>query len=165
MTKDQAERDFPDATRYHRREWRVQRIGWVCMAVFLGAAIAGLFGGGPVSEVTATAGAGTLLTYDRFSRYGAKTLLQIDASTQSNLGKTLTVRIAHSFIDDFRILAITPEPTHTRTTTDNVEFSFAVASLPATVIFRLEPERLGSTSGEVRIDSVGSAYIAQFVYP
>ena len=49
-----AERDhenaFASGYEYHRREWAVQRIGWCVMTLVLAAAVAGVFGSGPVSR-------------------------------------------------------------------------------------------------------------------
>ncbi len=49
--------DLPEAARlvgediaHQRRTWRVQRIGWAAMAVFVAASLAGAFGVGPLAQ-------------------------------------------------------------------------------------------------------------------
>lgn len=43
---------------FQRREWVVQRVGWVVMAVLLVAALLGLFGPGPLSKSIAGSASG-----------------------------------------------------------------------------------------------------------
>ncbi|HKR79410.1 MAG TPA: hypothetical protein VJR69_06875 [Nitrospira sp.] len=60
--------------RFQARIWRIERIGWWGIAAILAAAIAGLFGRGPISRTTAPLadpahpGGGMLLDYERFGR-------------------------------------------------------------------------------------------------
>lgn len=45
---------------FQRKEWRVQRIAWTCMAVLILAAALGAAGSGPLSSRTAKARGGHL---------------------------------------------------------------------------------------------------------
>ena len=57
---------------FQRREWRAQQIGWIALGLFLAAALAGLFGGGPLSSARASdPGGGLTVDYQRFVRAGA----------------------------------------------------------------------------------------------
>jgi hypothetical protein len=52
-----------------RREWRVDRVGWVVMGLILVAGLLGVWGGGLLGSVTATGSDGRVLVdYDRFVR-------------------------------------------------------------------------------------------------
>jgi hypothetical protein len=161
-----AKRDQPSAFQseleYHRREWAVQRIGWILMAIVLAAAVAGVFGGGPLSRTSAPAGAHRV-EYERFARYGARTEIVVNVAKESADGQAATVAIGHSFLDDYRVEAVTPEPRATMDAGEHVSFTFDATS-GARIIFRLEPDAMGRHSGEVRIGS-DSVHVSQFVYP
>jgi len=50
MSRSPERCDSESDHRFHRNEWRLQRIGWVLVALFLVLAVAGLFGNGPLEE-------------------------------------------------------------------------------------------------------------------
>ena len=59
-------------TRFQKREWVWQRAGWVALALFLLAGLAGVFGAGPLANVTVRNAAGEF-EYQRFVRRHADT--------------------------------------------------------------------------------------------
>src|SRR6185503_10274526 len=60
-----------------RKTWTVQRIGWGGMALIVVAALAGVFGSGPLTRTEVTDNPQTFrLLYDRFGRYEGELVLQ-----------------------------------------------------------------------------------------
>ena len=97
--------------RFHRNEWRIQRIGWVLVALFLALAAAGLFGNGPLSRAHADS-AGGRLEYQRFTRFGLTTDLVVTPVASAN-GIT-RVEISGDYLEAFRVEHVTPEPAAVR---------------------------------------------------
>ena len=56
---------------HQRREWRIERVGWVLMAGLLLAGLLGLLGDGPLSRATAGSAGALSVEYDRLQRAAA----------------------------------------------------------------------------------------------
>lgn len=162
MAQHGQESDFEAEYQYHRREWMAQRVGWITMMLILAAALLGLFGRGPMSHVEAD-GQQFRLSYERFVRYNAPTELSVQATGATQRG--LEIHLAHTFIDAYKIEAITPEPSHMSSTGDAVMFRFDTAGPATRVTFRLEPDEIGLHTGTVRMGSNDGLLVSQFIYP
>ncbi len=69
---------LPEDMRFQRAEWRVQRIGRLLMLAIVIAALAGVFGDGPLATRFHASGDGVLqVEYDRFVRVGASARLLV----------------------------------------------------------------------------------------
>jgi hypothetical protein len=94
-----------------RREWTIQRIGWVVMVLLALAALLGLFGGGPFSEGTAGDRDGPLwVEYPRFARLQAPAELRLHVGSEAVPGNEARVWLDRDFIENVQIQHITPEP-------------------------------------------------------
>src|SRR5690349_14339918 len=80
---------------FQRRFDRVQKVAWRVLALLPVAAVAGLFGGGLLSEVTAGGAAGTV-TYDRFGRRSVDTQLEV---TVERGRSPVAISISRAFLD------------------------------------------------------------------
>jgi hypothetical protein len=145
---------------FQRRFERVQTIAWRILALLPVAAVAGLFGGGLFSQVTA-GGAGLRVSYDRFGRMSADTQLEV---TVKRAQPPVTVSISRGFLDGYDVSEVRPEPEHVTAQAGRVVFAFA--ALPgASVALTLQPKRVGSRSGTVTIAGSRPVQLHQFVYP
>ena len=101
------------ALSFQRRFGRVQRVAWWLLALVPVAAIAGLFGDGLFSEVTAgSERAGGTVTYERFGRRTADTELEVEFARPS---RTTDVAISRAFFDRYDTSEVRPEPLRVRT--------------------------------------------------
>jgi hypothetical protein len=148
--------------RFHRSEWRIQRIGWVLVALFLALAGAGLFGNGPLSHAHADNGTGRL-DYERFTRYGLSTDLLVTPASSTH-GVT-RVQISGDYLEAVRVEHITPEPAAVRLAGPNVIYEFASAAPGASISFHISPQRLWRHSATVTIDGGAPLEISQLTYP
>jgi hypothetical protein len=148
--------------RFHRSEWRIQRIGWVLVALFLALAGAGLFGNGPLSHAHADNGTGRL-DYERFTRYGLSTDLLVTPASSTH-GVT-RVEISGDYLEAVRVEHITPEPAAVRLAGPNVIYEFASAAPGASISFHVSPQRLWRHSATVTIDGGAPLEISQLTYP
>ena len=148
--------------RFHHSEWRIQRIGWVMVALFLALAVAGLFGNGPLSHAHADNGAGRL-DYQRFTRYGLTTDLVVTPAASTH-GVT-RVEISGDYLEAFNVEHITPEPAAVRLAGPNVIYEFASAAPAASISFHMSPQRLWRRSATITIDGGAPLEVSQLTYP
>src|SRR4051795_2344461 len=145
---------------FQRRFRRVQTVAWRVLALVPVAAVAGRFGGGLVSQVTAV-GAGVTVSYDRFGRRSVDTQLQV---TALRARPPVAVSISRGFLDGYSVSEVRPQPQRVSAYADRLVFAFS--ALPGgAVSFTLQPRRLGSSSGTVTVAGSRPVHVRQFVYP
>jgi len=145
---------------FQRRFRRIQTVAWRVLALLPVAAVAGLFGGGLFSQVTAGA-AGMTVSYDRFGRRSVDTQLQV---TLMRARPPVAVSISRGFLDGYDVSEVRPRPEHVTAYADRLVFAFA--ALPgASVSFTLQPRKLGSSSGSVTVPGSRPVHLHQLVYP
>ena len=161
-SRSQKQDDFESELVFHRTEWRVQRIGWVLVALFLAFAVAGLFGNGPLSRVHIQNAAGRI-DYERFTRYGLSTDLVV--TPVSGAQGVSRVAISANYLEGFRIERTTPQPAAVRMTGPDIVYEFASAAPGASISFHIRPQQLWRHSAAVTIDGGAPLHISQLTYP
>lgn len=147
-----------------RRSWLAQRIGWVALVAFLIAAGLGVFGGdGPLRE--AKAGATSAVSYDRFTRFGSPTELEILPSPADVRNAKVDVALDAAYWLDFRVDAVTPEPDAVRAAAGQIVYTFLSSAEPEQVSFRITPLESGVQRGRVRIGGGETVEFTQLIYP
>lgn len=164
-TKTKDHEGFQSELAFHQREWRIQRIGWVFIALVPLLALAGFFGGGPLSEVRVTDAAVGTLQYERFVRRGAGTVVTIEPGANTRPAKGVRVALASDYLRAFRIEQITPEPSHTRLARGQVIYEFEQAEPGATITFHLQPQEIGTHRTELTVGASAPVTVRQFTYP
>jgi hypothetical protein len=145
---------------FQRRFQRVQTVAWRVLALLPVAAVAGLFGGGLFSEVTA-GGDGVTVTYERFGRRSVDTQLEV---TLARSKSPVAVAISREFLDGYDVSEVRPQPEDVTAYADRLVFTFAAPS-GASVALTLQPKRVGSITGAVTVAGSRPVDLRQFVYP
>ena len=143
-------RDREDMS-YHRRNWAVQRTGWLLMALLLLLGLLGGLGGGPLARTTRGAG-GFSMRYDRVVRLSAPTtwVLRIPAATAGRVELTLE----DSLLARIEIDGWSPPPDRVTATSQGQRLEFLTPDNgSATIRFQFTPKRLG----RIRTDVGGGA--------
>ena len=123
---------------FQRREWRAQQIGWIALGLFLAAALAGLFGGGPLSSARASdLHGGLTVDYQRFVRAGAAQRLLFEINTPA--ASPVELRLSRAYLDAIRVEHVLPPPASTTATGEWTTFVFA----PGTRVVTLDGEARG----------------------
>ncbi len=114
---------------FQRRVWRVQRIGWIVMALLVVAGLAGLTGHGPMAKASAGAAEdGLVITYDRLTRYETPARLALHvAPGVAASDSTVAVWINRDFVNAMQIGAVVPTPVEAQAAGDGVIYTFRVA--------------------------------------
>lgn len=151
---------------FQRREWRVQRVGQVLMALLVAGGLLGLFGAGPLSRATATGGAGLRVDYRRFERVQAPTALRIHVHPQAVSAGRAEVWLDRAYLEGSLILAVDPPPAAVAAAGDRLVYAFDMAdpTRPAVVVVHLRLQQAGLQTGRVGV-AAGSVSFRQLVYP
>lgn len=154
---------------HHRSEWRLHRVGWAIMAMFLLAALAGLFGGGLLSDATATSQDGRLtVEYERFVRGGGESQLTIRASARDGEDGPVRIALDQGFLTRNEVRSISPEPAAVVASGDRLLYEFDAAAGSSLVVrMDLRPSAgdYGANEATVTDGSGQSVQLWQFVYP
>lgn len=149
---------------FQRREWRIQKLGWALMFLFLVAAVLGIFGTGPVSNATVgERDSAAWADYQRFGRRGAPLTLRVHvrpAATQ------FRVVLDRAYVETVRVQAVTPQPQSTQAAADHLIYIFEAAEpgQATAVTFDLQADQIGLTSGRVQAEGRELGFV-QFIYP
>jgi len=148
-----------------QREWKIQRIAWFLMALFVALALLGFFGAGPLSSRVVTSSDGRFrLEYNRFERFQAPSTLhlQLRASGQS----AARVWISRKFMENVKVDSIVPAAERVEMRDDGFVYTFSVPPAePSSIVFQLETEQMGSYPVRIRVDDGPSLETPYWVYP
>ena len=151
---------------FQRREWTIQRIGWLVMAVIIVAALIGLLGAGPLSSTAAEAGP-LQLQYSRFERRHAPTELEVSVASSTIDQEQVEVWFSSDYLSRIEITSIMPEPEEVMVTDDRAIYRFSIddQAQRATILIALEHDDPGITTGRIGMIDGPELTFSQFVYP
>ncbi len=152
---------------FQRREWRMERAGWVVLAIVVIAAAAGLFGGGPVSHARASDQSGHLvIEYERFLRASAPSELHLQVFPAAATGAEVTVWADQSYLRDVEVSSIVPAPKRVEQRGRRILYVFSSndAAEPSEITFRYEPTRAGRLNGRFGVSEGAPAEVRQFAF-
>lgn len=153
--------------RFLRREWRIQRVGWAVMGLVVVMAATGLFANGPLSKARAgSADAGFEVSYERFARNTASTVLEFTVGQAVIQEGQVHLWISQDYLQAVEVLSVQPEPSSVSADAEGVTFTLDVGdAAPVPVAMFVRPAEMGRYSGEVGTRDGGRWRIAQFIYP
>ena len=160
--------------RFNLWEWRIQRMGWVLIALFLLAALVGLFGGGVLSNATARDegdGYELALGYPRFGRAESTLQLDLQVTAPGQSADEVSAKLSGQFVEKVTITSISPEPDSSAAEGDTVVYTWQVEewSEPLVVRFEYESRDWRMLSGTFEVDAgsepLGQVAFEQFLFP
>lgn len=148
---------------FQRREWSIQRLAWIGMALLVLLGLAGLFGPGPLSRATAGT-QGLWASFYRFIRYEDPTTLRLELQPS---GKEARLWLSRDYAQAAGIERITPQPAQVLIEPERYGYVFALGQGkgPVTVSFSLQPEQMGRLEGQVGLEGQGTLEFWQWVFP
>ena len=153
---------------FQQRDWRVQRVGRIAMAVILIAALAGAFGDGVLSSRTVRTADGRLaVEYDRIARHGAPQPLRVHVAARAPGDSIVDVWIAQQYVHGIVMREISPPPAETWAGGERLVYRFRLADLPRTavIVFQADANDLWNRSGAIGLVNGDSVRFRQFVLP
>lgn len=151
---------------HQKREWKIERIGWLIMAAVILAAFLGLFGGsGPLltERRPMPERREVQLEYPHFGRYQSLSVLTFHHMPQSG-GHPFAIWLDEAYLGHFDLQRVTPTP-YSMTASDGKLF-FRFHGQPRTVTFHLQAEVVGPLTGRAGVaDAPQELRFRQFFYP
>jgi hypothetical protein len=151
----------------HERHSHVVRIVFsIIGTLVLAAAVAGLFGRGPLSNASKSDPSGKLMVqYDRFERAQAPAEIKIELKNPSQ--ELVPVAFNREFVDAIEIKRIDPDPEQIESAPGKLIYYFRPAGGADSirVLMRFEFQKAGSLSTAISADNSPELHFKQFVYP
>jgi hypothetical protein len=123
-----------------QRRWGVfQRVGRIVFVLLIAAAIAGVFGTGPLAHATASAPT-FQVEYDRFLRSAQSSSLQVSPQTQQGGGGDVAVSTAYT--SAIQLSDVTPQPDSETAEQDRIVLAYQ-NRLPAQIQIGIAPKTIG----------------------
>lgn len=145
--------------------WKLQRAGWICMFLFILAAVLGFTGTGPLGQVRAR-GAGIEVDYSKFKRRCAPSVTEVRVSPVAP--GPVRVWISREYLGHFAVEHITPQPQSTASSEQIVSYTFANVPEQALVAYfhlRGLESTVGWVSGSIGVEGAGEVKLSEFVWP
>jgi hypothetical protein len=160
--------DLEEHLRVQRIGWLVSRIAWSVMAAIVVAALAGVFGGGPLGARTSVHPSGIALHYDAFGRYGADSILRFEVPASAAEGDDRSVWLDADYVQSMKVDNISPEPDMVTQSDGGYRYTFVVSDRASVleVTFDLTAAKVGRTHGgfsDGTADQITT--FAQFIFP
>jgi|SRR5687768_10094304 hypothetical protein len=161
--------DIPEDPEFHRREWRLQRIGWAVLALVAAAALLGAFGRGPLAHAEAMSAEGTVhVSYERIARMHSPVRLEFTiAPGLAGADGRVRLWLDRRYAEQLEITGIQPEPAEVSVTPALLVYHFAVSDggRPVRVTFAVEHDRAGLVRAGAGVLPQGTVQLGQFVFP
>lgn len=149
-----------------RFEFQVRRFGFVLLLLIVGAALAGLFSKGYLSDSRLTNADGTLsLHYEKFNRLLSDADMKIIAVSSG--GKRDRIILGSDFMESFRIDNLQPQPDkmYSRNGKLIIEYENPQAGVPQTMWLSLTPMKAGFIKSTVAVNDGPETTFRQLIYP
>ena len=153
--------------KHQRLEWKVERAGWIVMALFILAALAGLLGRGPLSDsVAGERGSRLWAEYQRFARYQAPAIIRVHLTPGDSPEGKVRLRLNRDFIERIELRLVDPEPEIVAADAGGMVYTFLLAAgQPTTVTYHLEANAFGSLPVSLAVEGGDALSFRQFIYP
>ena len=145
---------------FQQRTWKVERAGWVLMALIALASILGLIDKGPFSRSRKGDAGGLQVEYERFIHLDTPTDLHVSLPVEG----PFVIQLPFRYLEEAEISHVVPEPTEVASYGGFVTYSFASKPGTADILFNVTVRRAGSVKGFVQSDRQRIEF-TQFVYP
>jgi hypothetical protein len=152
--------------RFQRREWRLERIGWVIVGAFVLAGLVGLLGTGPLSWATARSEQGFVaVEYQRITHHEADDSLSLVLPADAVEDGTISVELSGSWVAGVDVQSISPQPAEERAVPDGVVVDIAVERPgPTTVVIGFRAQQYGTLEATVTVGGDTTSF-TQLVLP
>jgi hypothetical protein len=152
--------------RFQRREWWFQRVTWALLAVFIGAAVLGAFGSGPLSEAEVENGR-LKVAYSRFARRGAINSLRLYYQQPAG-ERSVWVELSGGCFGGGTVEEIHPRPHRSLSRHGDgtsLELELSPGEEWAQLELRIRPEKMGRHRCQIAPREGAALALQQWIYP
>ncbi len=155
--------DIDQHLRIQAFSWILQRVGQVLMVLFVGAALLGYLGRGPLSRATAGDPAYLAVEYNRFERRTQESVLIVHLGPQPS-GR-VRLWFDERYVSALPIMAVLPDPEDVEVREGRLVATLRVSGASSTIRIVTKPEAIGSVQGRLGILEGPEVRFSQFIYP
>lgn len=148
--------------------WRIQRIAWAGMILFILAGIGGLFGRGLFSKtVTVQPGSMIQVTYERFARYQTPSFIEVAIDKKAIQDDSIRLHISGNILDKLHLQNVTPQPWLAEPLTSGSILIFRTNTTQdmAKIRFDIMPSQIGKAHNVIGLDGLPEVEFNQFIWP
>ncbi|HEX3074642.1 MAG TPA: hypothetical protein VHP30_13605 [Ignavibacteriales bacterium] len=157
--------DIDEDISHQKKMWKIERISWIIMALFIIAALAGFLGTGYFSKRMHNIGENSKVEYHFFQRYSSVSELNFYIKAGAGYNP-ISIALSQAYLKDAEIKRIEPEPASTEIIDDFYKYNFVNSSAAGLhILFYLEPKGFGTQTLSIIINGKNRTEIKQFVYP
>jgi hypothetical protein len=151
---------------FQRREWLVQRVGWVAMGLILVAALLGLLGGPGLLSAVQWGKEGDVLWVEgrRVERQHRPTELEVHFGAGAGQSGRVEFWVSDEFVKKMKLEKVVPEPVEMRREGDRVVMVIA-GGAGSGVKLEVQPEGFGPVAGGMGVVGSGEVEVRQWVMP
>jgi hypothetical protein len=160
--------EVEDLQSFQRKEWRLQRVGWLVWTIVVAAALVGLLGSGPLSSTSSSAPDDSLtVRYDRFLHYHKPLMFEVTLRPGNQTNNAARLFLSDELLMRLQISRIEPEPEGRELAAGGVIYTFPSESglETATIRVHAQYEAFGRATGKIGLVGREPATVTQFVYP
>jgi hypothetical protein len=156
---------------HQRQQWVVERVGRGVLALLIVAALAGLFGSGPLSHAVTEVPDLLRVEYQRFTRYEDPETLVLRVGPAATASGRVRVSLSRDFLDKVKIDSVVPAPEISEGAEDRVVYTFRVAEpgRPLVVSYDVTAQQFGRIRGRARLEDGNlrnrELHFSQLAYP
>ena len=143
--------------------WRIQRMGEVAIAIFLGAALSGLLGHGPLTRARVGDPERLEVEYGRFERRTQETTMFVRLGPQP--GGTVRLWIDAAYVVAQPIQRAIPEPEGVEILDERLVMTLKVTGGRPEILITTRPEAFGAMQAHLGLLDGPELSFGQFVYP
>lgn len=149
----------------HAAAWRMQRIGWWLLGMFVVAAALGVFGDGPASRQRLVAPDGQLtLEYERFVRVDAPAQMRVEIAPPAGT-RDVQLWLTRDYAQRIEITTINPQPVDTAAGREALFYRFRLTDTPTAIVFDFKPRNPGRLHAAIGLAGAPGIRFTQRVYP
>jgi hypothetical protein len=159
--------DIDQDLEFQEKEWSAERAGWIVGLVLLLAALAGLFGNGPLSSATRVSGP-LQVTWERLCRYNASMDLVVQLANPQVSDEGIQLWIDRAYIETFEIESIVPEPEAMHEEGERLVVTFRAppSSTSFHAVLQIRPQKAGVFHGRLgQVGGSGEVQLEQVIFP
>jgi hypothetical protein len=151
---------------FQYREWQAERIGWVIIALLIGAALGGFFGHHPLARVTDHASDGRLsIQYDRYARYETNVEFLVTLEPDKDGSHIVRLWFDPLYLDSLKVVAVSPVPLRGEAREGGRAFVFQTDGSRFTATVSIQFESIGLVHGSVWADDGSPIMLSHMVWP
>jgi hypothetical protein len=151
---------------FQNRWEKLETVIWCFLVLFLLLSLAGLFGRGPLSKVTAQSPDGSMqVDYERFQRFSTPSVLNVRVNPASIRNRQVQLWVSESLVKPLGNQRVIPQPERSELGDGGIVYTFPASETSASIEFQMQPSAIGKSELKMRIPGNAEVDLNVYVMP